>query len=146
MAAYRRHARELCTVTLHPYWSIGRWSGVSMPVTTAVPAAGPVAALTRASIRPSRARSFWRLATPAQRALESAHGCQLAVGLGEAPVLRQATFSIWDSVADMDAYARQGAHLAAIEASRRDDHFTESMFARFVPVGLQGVWKGRRFE
>jgi spheroidene monooxygenase len=146
MAACRRHARELCSVILLPYSSKGSWSGAVIPAAAAPPLSGPVAALTRASIRPASARSFWRHAPAAQRALEAAQGCRLAVGLGEAPVLRQATFSIWSSVADMNDYARQGPHLEAIRAAQRGGHFSESMFVRFVPVGLSGQWKGRRLD
>jgi spheroidene monooxygenase len=79
----------------------------------------------------------------AERSLESAAGVQLAVGLGEAPLLRQATFSIWDSVSSMDAYARSGAHQEAIVAAARGKFFSESMFVRFAPIDLQGSWKGR---
>jgi spheroidene monooxygenase len=104
-----------------------------------------VAALTRGSIRPLRAASFWRMAPAAQRAVEGADGCRLGVGLGEAPLLRQATFSIWDSVAAMEAYARHGAHLDAIKAAREVGHFSESMFVRFIPAGLQGHWRGRHY-
>lgn len=146
MAACRLHARELCSVLLYPYSSIGSWSGEAVPVTALPPGSGPVAALTRASIRLSQAWPFWRRAPAAQRALGSARGCRLAAGLGEAPLLRQATFSVWDSETDMNAYARQGAHLAAIRASRAGGYFSEAMFVRFVPVGLQGEWKGQRFE
>jgi spheroidene monooxygenase len=98
--------------------------------------------LTRASIHPLRALAFWRKAPPAEASLAQAPGCLLAAGLGEAPVLRQATFSIWDSVAAMDAYARSGAHLAAIQAAHREGYFSESMFVRFVPLAMQGRWKG----
>ena len=69
----------------------------------------------------------------------------MAAGLGEAPVFRQATFSLWDSVQCMDHYARSGAHLEAIKAAYQHRYFSESMFVRFVPSGLRGVWKGRRF-
>jgi heme-degrading monooxygenase HmoA len=67
----------------------------------------------------------------------------LAVGLGEAPFVRQATFSIWDSVTDMNAYARSGSHLEAIQAAAENDYFSESMFARFVPMKVQGQWQGK---
>jgi heme-degrading monooxygenase HmoA len=70
---------------------------------------------------------------------------QLAVGLGEAPFLRQATFSIWDSVADMNAYARSGSHLEAIQAAQQHGYFSESMFARFVLLRVQGQWRGKRY-
>jgi spheroidene monooxygenase len=79
----------------------------------------------------------------AQRSLALAPGCRLAAGVGEAPILRQATFSIWDDVASMDAYARAGAHRAAIEAAAGGGFFAESMFVRFVPYDVQGSWKGR---
>jgi spheroidene monooxygenase len=67
-------------------------------------------------------------------------GCRLAVGLGEAPLLRQATFSLWDSTAAMDAYARSGAHLEAIRHAYRDHYFTESMFVRFAVTARGGRW------
>jgi spheroidene monooxygenase len=109
------------------------------------PALGSIAGLTRASIRPQCAARFWRRAPPAERSLDAAPGCLLAIGLGEAPLLRQATFTVWESVAAMNAYARSGAHLEAIRASHDGGYFSESMFVRFVPEGLAGTWKGRSY-
>ncbi len=144
-AAYRRHARELCELQLRAFGSRGSWAGTRLAVTAAPPADGPIAGLTRASIRPRKAAAFWRKAPPAQAALERAPGCLLAVGLGEAPLLRQATFTVWESAAAMDAYARSGAHLDAIRAAQRGAYFSESMFVRFVPVSMRGEWKGRAY-
>lgn len=141
--AYRRHARELCVVKLRAYSSRGSWAGTRLALSAAPPLDGPIAGLTRASIRPARAPAFWRKAPPAQASLEQTPGCLLAVGLGEAPLLRQATFTVWESAAAMEAYARSGAHLAAIRAAHRDGYFSESMFVRFVPISLRGDWKGR---
>ena len=143
--AYRKHARELCTVKLRAYSSRGQWAGASRPVTAQAPLQGPIAVLTRASIRAMKAFSFWRMAPAAQASLETAPGCTLAVGLGEAPLLRQATFSIWQSTQAMENYARQGAHLAAIRQTQAGGHFSESMFVRFVPLAIQGDWKGQHF-
>ena len=140
---WRTRAREWCTLRLRAYSSRGSWSGCALPTSADTPAAGPVASLTRASIHPSRATAFWRMQPAAERSLESAAGVQLAVGLGEAPLLRQATFSIWDSVSSMDAYARSGAHQEAIVAAARGKFFSESMFVRFAPIDFQGSWKGR---
>jgi hypothetical protein len=144
MAGYRRHAREICCLKLRAYSSRGSWGGTGLPVVADVPDGGPMAALTRASIRPSRALRFWRLAPPAQDALAAAPGCRLAVGLGEAPLLRQATFSVWDSVPAMNDYARSGAHLDAIRRSQHEGYFSESMFVRFVVLSISGQWKGRQ--
>jgi spheroidene monooxygenase len=143
VGAYRAHAAELCVVKLRATSCRGSWGGQSIGVSATVEAGLPVAALTRASIRPRKALRFWRRSPPAEAALERAEGCILAMGLGEAPLLRQATFSVWESQAAMDAYARSGAHLEAIRASLQDGWFSESMFVRFTPLQLRGRWKGR---
>ena len=140
--AYREHAREFALARLRVTSCRGSWAGVRFEPVAEAPAEGRIAALTRASIRPQRAARFWRHAPPSQRALAEAPGCVLAVGLGEAPLLRQATFSIWEGVAAMSAYAHGGAHRVAIDAAREHGLFSESMFARFVVDSLEGSWRG----
>ena len=152
MTAYRAHSRECCVAVLRATSCRGTWGGQCIGVTamnasTAAhePAdAAPVAALTRASIRPGRAWKFWRHSPASEHALAQAAGCRMAVGMGEAPLLRQATFSVWDRQADMDAYARQGPHLDAIRAAQRENYFSESMFVRFTVLRLEGQFKGQR--
>jgi heme-degrading monooxygenase HmoA len=142
---YQQRSAEFCCVKLQTWSCRGTWDGFSLSATATEPTHGPVAALTRASIKLSKASAFWRHAPPSERALEGVQGCQLAVGLGEAPLLRQATFTIWDSVADMNAYARTGAHLQAIQSAAKHGYFSESMFARFVPLQVQGQWQGNSY-
>ena len=148
VAAYRQRSREAFVGRFAAYATRGAWSGHAPAITAGLarPDSGPIAALTRASIRPAAAASFWRHAPPSQDALGTAQGCLLAAGLGEAPVLRQATFSVWDSQASMDAYARGGPHLAAIRASYERGYFAETLFMRFVPLSMHGVYKGRRHQ
>lgn len=143
--AWRARSREWFCCRLRAYSSRGSWSGMSLPVSASAPVDGPVASLTRASIRPSRARAFWRMQPPAERSLHSAEGVALAIGIGEAPVLRQATFTLWDSTAAMDRYARSGAHRDAIVAANQGSFFSESMFVRFVTEHAHGSWQGRSF-
>lgn len=100
----------------------------------------PLAALTRASIRPAKAMAFWRNAPAAQAAMQSAQGCTLAMGLGEAPLVRQCTFSLWKDTPSMLAYAHQGAHQAAIEAAYRHGYFSESLFVRMRLLAHHGHW------
>lgn len=145
VATYRTRCAEFCTVIMRACASRGSWDGHALTPSATPPTAGPIAALTRASIRLRLAPAFWRYAPAAQHAIDSAAGCRLAVGLGEAPFLRQATFSVWDDVAAMDAYARSGAHLDAIRAAHRHEYFSESLFARFVVLGMRGSWKGRTY-
>lgn len=144
VAAYGRHARECCIALLRATSSKGSWSGAAIQPSGGLAAGLPMAALTRASIRPSKLASFWRLSPPSEASLAAAPGCTLAVGLGEAPLLRQCTFSVWENVAAMDAYARSGAHLRAIRSSYAGDFFSEAMFVRFALLELRGTWKGRQ--
>jgi hypothetical protein len=145
LASYREHAREFLAVKLKAFSARGAWSGTNPLLLDAQPPTGnePIAALTRASIRPAVALRFWRRAPAAEQSLHQAHGCLLAMGVGEAPLLRQATFSIWESVAAMDAYARTGAHAEAIRAAAKERYFSESLFVRFIPIAAIGMWKGQ---
>jgi spheroidene monooxygenase len=145
LEAYRSRSRELCVALLRASSSKGSWDGAAMSVSAPAPVDGPIAALTRASIRPKHALSFWRLSPPAEVDLQAAQGCELAAGLGEAPLLRQATFSLWTDTAAMTAYARSGAHQQAIHRAYSGGYFSETMFVRFVPLMVQGVWHGRQY-
>ena len=142
MDAYRQRAHAMAVLALRASSSRGTWSGHTMQATVDAPAHGPVAVLTRASIKAGKARAFWRLSPAAEASLALAPGCTLAMGLGEAPLLRQATFSLWQSTAAMEAYAGSGAHLRAIRAAYGGGHFRESMFVRLAPLWGQGQWQG----
>ena len=77
----------------------------------------------------------------AQSDLDQADGCALAMGLGEAPLLRQCTFSVWRDGAAMRAYAHHDSHLQAIQAAYKHQFFSESLFVHFRPLYMQGAWK-----
>ena len=66
--------------------------------------------------------------------------------LGEAPLLRQCTFSIWRNTDAMDAYARSGAHSKAIAATYRNGFFSESMFVRMRVLFFEGIWEGKALD
>lgn len=144
--SYSSRSREFCTAKLRAYACKGAWGGRVIEVTASVPVSGPIATLTRASIKPLSARRFWRLQPASELSLNQAEGCLLATGVGEAPFFRQATFSLWTDVDAMNAYARTGAHLAAIQAAYAGGFFSESMFARFVPLGFHGSWRGQHYN
>ncbi len=142
LAGYRARSAELLVALLRACSSKGSWSGQQISPTASAPTDGPVAVLTRASIRPQRARAFWRIQPGTERALAGVPGCLLAAGVGEAPLLRQATFTVWQSAAAMDAYARSGAHGDAIRTAYQGNFFSETMFLRFAPLLIQGRWLG----
>ena len=71
-------------------------------------------------------------------------GLRLAVGIGEAPVGLQGTFSLWDSAAALRRFAYAGAaHSAVIARTAPERWYAEELFARFRPFGSSGTWNGR---
>jgi spheroidene monooxygenase len=64
------------------------------------------------------------------------------MGLGEAPLLRQCTFSVWRDAKAMVAYAHHDAHQSAIQAAYKHQFFSESLFVHLRPIYMQGEWKG----
>ena len=140
---YRERAVQFFAARLETISTRGLWSGQEpFAVTASLPSYAPIAALTRGSVRLLAAPRFWRYAPQAQADVRTADGCLLAAGLGEAPLLRQATFSIWRNETKMNAYARSGAHGAAIRATYAQGFFSESLFARFAIRSMEGAWNG----
>jgi spheroidene monooxygenase len=150
--AAQERSREFWTGMFGVTSSRGQWDQQSWETTAqgdgAQTRAHPqvMGVLTRASIRPSKAMAFWRHAPATQQDLDVAPGCLLAIGLGEAPLLRQCTFSLWDTTESMERYAHHDSHQQAIQASYRHQFFSESLFVRMELLFMQGQWKGKALE
>ena len=147
-ATYEQRSHETWTAALAPLRSHGDWNGLNpfdYPTDTlGAPPAGPVAVLTRASIRLRRAWRFWGYVEPTSRALAEAPGVQLAIGLGELPLVRQATFSVWESATAMQQYAyRDARHREVIQLTRREGWYSEELFARFAVLSQRGTVDGK---
>lgn len=134
-------AVESATLHLRPLASRGRWDGVDpFPDLEAAGGAGPVAVLTRASLRPRDVRRFYA-AVPA---IAAEVGADLAFGFGEAPLLRQGTFSMWGSAAALASFRRDApAHAAAMRRTPEIGWYAEELFARFAIVDATGSIDGR---
>ena len=137
--------RERLRVELRPMSSKGRWSGCrpfGQPLPS--PHDGPVAAITRARLRASRAVTFWRAVPPVSADLHRSAGLRLAVGIGEAPVGLQGTFSLWDSASSLTDFAhRRGPHVEAVRRTAEVGWYAEELFARFAVLSVEGTFAGR---
>jgi hypothetical protein len=137
-------AGECWSVTLHLLSGQGHWGGVDL-LAGLVPGApgGPVAVLTRAEVRMRAWRRFHCAATGLSAALAGTPGLLAVVGIGEAPVGRQATFSLWSDPSAVHAFAyRHRAHAEVIRRTRGEGWYGEELFARFTPVESTGTWDG----
>lgn len=142
--AWESDAHESFRIDLRPVASRGRWSGRE-PFGAPVPgrADGPVAALTRARLRATTAPGFWRAVPPVSADLNAQPGLRAAIGIGEAPVGLQGTFSLWESAAALRAFATADAHAAVVARTSPERWYTEELFARFAVLGSAGTLDGR---
>jgi hypothetical protein len=100
---------------------------------------GPVAAITRARVRTSRWREFQRAVPPVAGILDDCPGLLFRIGIGEAPIGLQGTFSVWESAADLKRFAYgTDVHREVIEQTHRRDWYSEDLFARFAVREVQG--------
>ena len=105
---------------------------------------GPIAVLTRASIRLSRLKNFWAHVDPVADLLKKSPGYILSLGIGEAPVYKQATFSVWESSEALQSFAYGSKeHRDVIRKTRDENWYSEQLFARFKPVASFGTLNGK---
>ena len=142
-ARWHAKAVESCTLFLEPCSARGKWAGVRPFTPEGAPPDGPIAAMTRATIRPTHLRQFWTREPAISARVGADPNVIFKIGIGELPFLHQVTFSIWPDAATMDAFARRGAHQDAIRAVRREGWFKEELYARFRIAGSLGTWQGR---
>jgi spheroidene monooxygenase len=140
--AWRQRADEAYTIYMEPASVRGHWAGVR-PFHPHGDVTGPVAAMTRATVKPARALRFWRRVPDISAKIGSDPNVMFKIGIGEVPFLHQVTFSVWPDTASMAAFARRGAHQDAIRAVRNERWFNEELYARFRLIGTAGTWQGR---
>lgn len=131
---WNRAGAETTTFILEPILSHGTWDRKNIfPAPFSDSNNGePIAVLTRASIRLSRAREFWNNVPPVQHQMKEAEGLRFSVGIGEMPYLRQATFSVWENAEAMKSFAyKMQEHRDVIQKTRSRNWYSEEMFTRF---------------
>jgi heme-degrading monooxygenase HmoA len=144
VGGWRRFAQEEWVARLRPLAARGRWSGqepFGSPEPT--PWAGPVAAVTRARLVLHRTLRFWSAVPPVSADLHRAPGLRVALGIGEAPLGLQGTFSVWDSAEALKRFAyEQAPHAAVVARTGREGWYAEELFARLGVLSTSGTLGG----
>ncbi len=137
---WQKIARSQYRALLRPISSHGVWSGKTPFESEKFEWNGKVAAITRARIVWSKNLQFWRAVPPVTDSLHKSAGLISAIGIGEAPIGLQGTFSLWENSQALKQFAYQGqAHLQAIAATETNKWYSEELFARFAVIQEQGT-------
>ena len=138
--AWRNKSVSEFRVVLDPIAATGMWSK-QKPFQSSAPTdfEGQVVAITRARIKASQTMRFFKSVPPVTASLHSSPGLISTIGIGEAPIGLQGTFSLWESMQAIKDFAYKGAaHQKAIAQTAEFDWYAEELFARFAVREIRG--------
>lgn len=150
IAQWRKIATAEFRVLLEPISAHGRWSKKT-PFTYEVNEkadnnlinlnqSSEIAAITRARIKWQQNFIFWRSVPPVTSSLHNSDGLISAIGIGEAPIGLQGTFSIWRDQSALRQFAYKDApHQKVIARTKELNWYAEELFARFKVLEKRGV-------
>ncbi|TVR81342.1 MAG: DUF3291 domain-containing protein [Chitinophagaceae bacterium] len=146
--SYQKRSCENFTVYLNSAESHGSWDGYQpFEKNSKVPSDKPVLVLTRASIKFTKLWSFWSKVGKVSKSLENYDGVVFSIGVGEWPLIQQATISIWQTQAEMLDFAYNNQkHKEVMRLTRKLNWYKEEMFARFIPYKFEGIWNDKNVE
>jgi len=126
-------------IYLEPLSSHGKWDGQEPFAGSNQKSVGKIAVITRAKIKWKKIWQFWRSTNSASKDMQNRDGLIFSVGIGELPLIQQATFSIWESSEKMKQYAYNSPqHTQVIQKTRELNWYSEALFARFAVLGSEG--------
>ncbi len=126
-----KKSQGITTYILHELGAHGSWQGKNPFEQEAEYNNGQLAIITRARINLNKLPGFWANVPKASKAIKAAKGLVFTKGIGEWPLIEQATFSIWEDKEKMMAYAYNDTHKEIIAKTKKQQWYKEELFARF---------------
>jgi hypothetical protein len=127
------------TVFLTPISSHGAWDGQNPFQNSKEKTDGKIAVITRGKIKLKNLLQFWRYVSPASHNMKGHKGLLYSIGIGELPIIQQATFSVWQNTEKMMDYAyKSHQHTQVIKKTRELGWYSEELFARFIVLKTEG--------
>ena len=136
---------ETFTVLMLPIEGHGSWDkkNVFGSLPTDTDYEGPIAVITRATIRLSKLKYFWQHVAGVAAKVVISPGYIASFGIGELPWIKQATISFWQSKESMKLFAyHTKEHNEVIKNTRKQDWYSEEMFTRLKVIDCTGTVKG----
>ena len=138
---YKSQSVEYATIYMEAVSSRGKWSDNEPFSVTSTAIKGPIAILTRATVRWTKLINFWQQSPSISQRIGNNTDVMFKVGLGEVPLRQQLTFSIWPNLNSMKKFAHlSGPHSEAIGKVRSGNWFKEELYARFRVKKVEGYW------
>ena len=138
--SWQKICKKEYRVILKPISSHGFWSRKQPFSVENFDWSAKIAAVTRARIVWRKNLIFWRAVPPVTESLHQSPGLLNAIGIGEAPIGLQGTFSVWKDAASLRDFAYKGrAHSEAIKATSAQQWYSEELFARFAVIEERGL-------
>jgi hypothetical protein len=136
---WRKISHSQYSAELKPISSHGLWSKKAPFEISEQSWDGKIAAITRARITWQQNFKFWRAVPPVTQSLHESAGLISAIGIGEAPIGLQGTFSIWQDAKSLREFAYKGqAHAKVIADTAANKWYAEELFARFAIIKESG--------
>jgi heme-degrading monooxygenase HmoA len=125
-------------IKIDPYNYIGSWDGIIPFKNKSSYKEGKIFVLTRARVKLNKLINFLISTSSAAKSINSKEGAEYYKGIGELPIIEQATISIWESEQSMKDYAYSDKrHLKIINKARKNKWYSEELFVRSNIVSLK---------
>jgi heme-degrading monooxygenase HmoA len=125
-------------IKIDPYNYIGSWNGIIPFKNKSSYKEGKIFVLTRARVKLNKLINFLISTSSAAKSINSKEGAEYYKGIGELPIIEQATISIWESEQSMKDYAYSDKrHLKIINKARKNKWYSEELFVRSNILSLK---------
>jgi len=134
-----KDAESVSSYQLSCYKTHGTWDGIKPFVVCSEidQSEQPILILTRARVRLKKVPDFIKYTRSSSAGIQTASGNIWSYGIGEYPIIQQATISLWESEQAVMNYAyKSSAHIEVMQRSRQNKWYSEELFARFVATPI----------
>lgn len=145
VSRYKENTSEILTLYMKNISAGGTWVGKNPFEKGAdLDPSKPIAVITRATIKLNWLWRFWKYVPTSEKGLVGNEGLIYTKGVGEVPIVQMATFSLWKDFESVKQFAyKSKEHQEAIKRTRKNEWYSEELFARFQPYKSIGTWEGR---